>query len=297
MRDDHFDALARAIVPSASQAGRSKSRRRLLSRLGLFAGALLPGLDAGAKKQIQKLKRKKKKHKKKECPYPGQRRCGNRCIGKEACCNDLECRRHGECAGCVNGQCQPVGSICLDVYGPCYLCDRETMTCVPTQDGAKCGECRICQGGTCVGCQALGECAGCSNGSCLPDGRICVTAYDSCSYCDGVTPPYTCKPIGTPCQAGSQTLCCRGNETCCPEGCFDLQADHDNCGSCDNNCGAARLCETGDCVCPNSNSWCESAGRCITALQTCCGQNVCGSGQVCCGSGDTQHCVNGSTCS
>ena len=96
MDADRFDAFTRSYSAASSR------RRLALFFIGLALGAplALRHLAMGGAKR----KRRRHKHKYKPNCGAGNRFCGGRCIGEGGCCTDNECRPHGECASCQEGE-------------------------------------------------------------------------------------------------------------------------------------------------------------------------------------------------
>jgi hypothetical protein len=285
--------------------------RALVGRRFFFLTALAVGLADFDPATARKRRRRRKYRP--ECGA-GQRLCRDHCVPADGCCTDSECRPRGECASCQGGKCLPDGQKCLAVAGPCSICDAATLSCEPAGDGHRCGDCRICQAGACVGCLALGECAGCNDGECHADGRICVTAYGPCAICDSTTltcvrdrilcgspPPGSgrCYSAGFVCCSDSTYIGCDTSDRCCDGECVDFANHQAHCGACGNRCLANQLCVNGACSCSayqSGTKFCESANRCIRDDQTCCGRQACASNHRCCGSGDTAFCWSGLQC-
>src|SRR4051794_8748660 len=59
----------------------------------------------------------------------------------------------------------------------------------------------------------------------------------------GVTNP----PTTTPPTENDGGTTCTGGKTNCGDLCFDLQGDHDNCGTCGTACDATKVCSGGAC--------------------------------------------------
>src|SRR5579872_4049697 len=182
--------------------------------------------------------------------------CGHRCFVSQTCCRGV----------CLQNDEQHCGSHCPRCADNehCCLIQRAwgaEYECVPFGTNEHCSVCEPCVG--------IDTC-------CPPDGCVNVRTDDRhCGVCDN---PCTadkfcmdghcvCRPPKGPC--GDE--CCDPNETCCREGCRDLQTDNNSCGTCDNACIGGKTCQNGQCVCP--------AGR------DPCGNVCCGPGETCCPDG------------
>jgi hypothetical protein len=230
--------------------------------------------------------------------------CGNACADNQFCdygsCTDVQCEDGqvlcedgcvwGESCGtncsytntdgqtCTSGQCVcPEGStVCgLDIGRP-ECADLQT-------DSRNCGSCGNqcdygleCVSGRCQPIECPGEEVYCDSGCTDP-----LTDDENCGGCSGVR---SRGGTGNASCAGSG--CCDsefGLDGCLVSGdtyeCFDFSEDNDHCGSCDNACGGAQICQSGTCepvVCPDGQIACNH--RCVNG--TTCG-TVCGSSQTC----------------
>lgn len=102
--------------------------------------------------------------------------------------------------------------------------------------------------------------------------------------------------------------CCPSPKVCCSRGCFNLENDRENCGSCGNACAAGELCIGGqcacadprgcgvcerNCLCPAGRKFCEDTKLCVYEGNVCCGPtdyDGCPTNLPCCGSGDNRYC-------
>jgi len=96
---------------------------------------------------------------------------------------------------------------------------------------------------------------------------------------------------------------CALREVQCPDGCFDLSTDANNCGRCGHSCGAGSSCDGGECTgCDPGLVSCGGAGcfdlssdrnHCGACDTRCAGGAACSSGQCACPDGLTS-CGGGS---
>jgi hypothetical protein len=190
-----------------------------------------------------------------------------------------DCKTDGDCAKDPNGKVCDVDTGacvgCLPVDPPADDCTQGTY-CNPNSHQCEVGcssnfDCNVgkqaCDTSThkCVGCVIDTDC---------PNGSICLG--DTCvPGCSGIQP----------CQAGF---------TCCGQTCYDLSADVNNCGVCNNACanppGGKPFCDNGLC----------SLGKCNTGFADCdlnptngCEWNVLQDGPCACVPGSTQSCYFG----
>jgi hypothetical protein len=146
-----FDTLARAL-------GARTTRRIALGIIPLFGLGNVLG-DTAAKK---------KKKKSKRCPA-SKKKCNRKCIPKNDCCQNANCRE-GEV--CHQGTC------CL----PNCLFDGSYKVCGDDGCGGSCGPCHL---GECE--EPSGRCRclfgnDCGGGVCCPNGQVCgsIGACGSC---------------------------------------------------------------------------------------------------------------------
>lgn len=127
-----------------------------------------------------------------------------------------------------------------------------------------------------------------------------VNTVDQCGDC-GVTCAAleTCTSVGQ-CRCGPRfgTIgggpACGADETCCGDGCFDLDDTESRCGACDASCAPGERCQGGRCACgsslgaPGGGAVCDGAccdGACVDTARdvTNCGACgvTCGVGEIC----------------
>ncbi len=184
---------------------------------------------------------------------------------------------------CAAGGCKCMGTICSGSDACC-----PGVGCRNSQnDNANCGMCgkacptnQTCVGGMCkcggANCAAPNIC--CNN--------TCINPQSSDSYCGGCNT--MCKMFehctGGQCQCPGSGRKCIGSETCCSEGCIDLQNNDGtvHCGSCANAaCPAGQVCQSGSCVITGCGT-CTNGNICTGVMCTCGGGPGCTGSQYCC---------------
>ncbi|MFO0631053.1 MAG: MopE-related protein [Polyangiales bacterium] len=90
---------------------------------------------------------------------------------------------------------------------------------------------------------------------------------------------------------------CLGGETCCLDGCVDLQTSARNCGLCERRCEVTQTCVQGQCapICPPGQARCGLDCVDLQSSQRHCGacENLCPVGFVCAAGACTQACPTG----
>ncbi|MBS2028097.1 MAG: hypothetical protein JST54_09360 [Deltaproteobacteria bacterium] len=205
--------------------------------------AACPGLDAGAACDVGQ-----------PCPS------GTDCIFNETACPGLGLEQGALSNG---GSC--VAQAQCDANGNCNL---------PCNVDTDCPDSFACQGGT---CQIL---------ECPPMPYLCSEG------CTTVSNPHSCAPYcfcpSCPVDAGAPTGCdpstCAAPFTCCGDRCVDLSSDTQNCNTCGNACGSGQACEAGQCQTAGCflNSACLGVDGGNGQPATCCGDQCCGAGSICC---------------
>jgi hypothetical protein len=186
-----------------------------------------------------------------------------------------------------------------------------------TGDG---GGCTTMCNGACANLKTdNANCGRCGNA--CPDGASCVQGSCQCAsgtLCNGAcvdtkTDVMNCGKCGTACgggdagapKGGGTWICSNGvcdiqcsapKSACVPTGCFDLQSDNTNCGTCGNDCGG-NLCIAGNCcgageincnmACTNTQTDPNNCGKCGNK----CASNTCTMGQ-CCSKPPTGNCAH-----
>ena len=219
--------------------------------------------------------------------------CGGECCDSKTCCGDNCCEN-----GCNEAE-DDCADLCEGVEcGDCEECNPENGECEPDPDpccgdtdpccGVECGECEVCEGGSCVPDSSnpccgveCGECEVCEAGSCVPDSSdpCCGVECGECEVCEGGS----CVPDSSdPCcgvECGECEVCEGGS--CVPD-------SSDPC--CGVECGECEVCEGGSCVPDSSDPCCGvecgecevcEAGSCVPdSSDPCCGVE-CTGGKVC----------------
>lgn len=205
------------------------------------------------------------------------------------------CVECGECQSCTGGACVAVadGTTCpggLCAGGSCCQGCVQAGACVPGdavtacgRDGgacAECGECQVCNNGTCEAapdgascpsgrCRGGSCCSGCWNGSscepgsavsaCGSGGNTCDTCNVGCQACNGTM--CVDNPDGSSCLAGT----CRGSPRACCQGCWDGSTCQS--GQTRTSCGTGGMpcesCNSGDVCCPLGVSICAPVDACL----------------------------------
>jgi hypothetical protein len=247
------------------------------------------------------------------CSSTGSCPCGaSACNSPNTCCDDVagtcvdEKTDNANCGGCgvtcasplscANGACACNGQICS---GGSTCC---STGCANLQSStANCGAC----GHACAANES------CMNGQCQCGSTTCSSSQSCCggTCASTMSDPMNCGGCGLQCNAGEQCVsghcqcpgtspprACTATETCCGGGntssgggCFDLSADHGNCGQCGHACGGASQCIQGSCVQTGCSPPCTNGNSCDpTTLQCVCSgsSNACSGNTTCCaGSG------------
>lgn len=207
------------------------------------------------------------------------------------------CCRNGfrDCNGQANDGCE------VDIMNDeknCGCCSVEsplgsgTYTC-------RCGDNEMCKAGKC-GCRfGFKPCMDGLKPKCIPKDTCCPASQATdCpgqhDHCSGVGGQCMCDvdPTGETVWAD-----CVTDNPAAPEtmGCeTDLQTSDQHCGACGNDCGCAKRCEEGDCVCdtPNYGNCNEDATLCFDlSLDAHCGPDCeeCDKGRQCQWDGATQQ--------
>ena len=171
-----------------------------------------------------------------------------------------------------NGQCVDIQTDVNNCGGcnqPCgngFTCMNAVCAPTTSPNGAQCASNNQCTSGYCTdGVCANTPCAGTcmaanlpgSVGSCtnIPDGQ------DPADECQGHS---TCNGAG----ACSAAPACAHDQMLCGAVCVDLQTDVNNCGACNQQCGAGAACMNGTCQAQQpllpQGSACVSDGSCQT---------------------------------
>ena len=223
-------------------------------------------------------------------------------------------------ASCCSGFCN--GSACqaapCSAAIPCPQCQTCSNTAAGVceavangtacDDGNGCTQSDTCQGGRCVGsnaivcppaadqCHDAGICDPatglCSNpakpdGATCNDGDLCLTG-ETCQAgaCTGGTPVTCTSPpvchlaTGASCNAGTgqcdypaepDGASCGGGQVCCGVNCVNTQTDAAHCGGCGLACPAGQTCQGGICGVGCGSDFCPAASEICAdaACQTC----------------------------
>ena len=180
------------------------------------------------------------------------------------------------------------GIICTDLQTDSANC----KTC-----GTACTAPESCSGGTCT-CAPSAFIANCPGGE-------CADLRSDPNHCGGCKGPTVVCGAGQVCAAGDagglgSCECPDPSLTGCPNGCFDLTSDPNNCGCCGTAClpgeGAGTLtCTAGACGCPGTTIQCPTAtDACGLCVDTQWDPNNCnGCGNVCFANGTSVTCDAG----
>jgi hypothetical protein len=82
-------------------------------------------------------------------------------------------------------------------------------------------------------------------------------------------------PMDVPTVIADTGVCPAGRMACAGSGCVDTQTDRANCGGCDIDCGAARVCQRGMCACPMGTTMCGAG--CVNTMTDSMNCGACGS--------------------
>jgi hypothetical protein len=150
--------------------------------------------------------------------------CDKACAGCNACSNALTGQDNGKCASVINGQ---------DPHAACSASCSSDLTSKITSTCNGLGACGALQP---VACNAQY----CDGGQCIPkipnNGGGCST-NTACNSGNCSTSP----------SAG--TMCCAANSANCSQGCYNLSADANHCGTCVTVCGPNNSCRSSKCQC------------------------------------------------
>lgn len=235
------------------------------------------------------------------------------------CGQDKVCSA-GSCVACVVGKsCIPAGNAC---HSGVTACDTGIETCADQgalmPNGTGCGQDKVCNGGTCVPCQAGAACASASP---------CKAAVISCTTGAAVCQDSGNKPEGSDCGGGK--VCSAGACVACQAGlsCAPQNPCHSGLLSCANGtqicsdtgtnvangaaCGQDMVCFQGGCVACKAGDACTPQNACHVGVTACSsGQKTCidtgavlaagtacGQGLVCSAAGSCVFCQAGGSCS
>lgn len=210
------------------------------------------------------------------------------------------------CGGCCK-PCDPGEICCRGSCKPPQRCDIPSPPIPPAITGGCPGGfercqtpsgCRFCTdtnrdrlhcGGCDMPCRRLNQV--CCDGDCVVANtdEVCGSGCSGCGAgercCLDPTPLTThrCVALGTSKHCLDCGDTCLETETCCPDGCANLDTDVDHCGSCDEYCPPIApgtppeieraTCRSGDCVCRTGFRLC---GRvCCSDGLPCCGGDIC----------------------
>jgi hypothetical protein len=190
MDDARFDALARSLT-------RARSRRGLGRLVAVLALGGMPGALGSTEADARKKRKKNNKKTKKRLVCPSaQKRCNGRCIPRDQCCANADCR--SDALRCCQGECVPAAHCCGS---------RECIggtSCVDGSCVCPSGQ-RLCPGGCLsVECCEDRHCTAVAGHIC--SGQRCVCPQDKLDVCNGA-----CLP---PCLS-SITYARRPNCECC----------------------------------------------------------------------------------
>jgi hypothetical protein len=203
------------------------------------------------------------------CGEPGQVCQSGVCAcTNESCPTCTTCEADGTCGTC-DGCCD--GETCVADCGTCRVCDEGQCTGCPDccdtngdcQDGERNAACG--SSGTCDICTGQEECQD-QRCVCVPDcdGKVC--GDDGCTgTCEpGCPADSTCTDGGTICLCDFVTCdsaCCPAGESCCDDGCANLESNPNHCGACGNACGADQVCQGGVCGVACGSDFCPATSE------------------------------------
>ncbi len=220
-------------------------------------------------------------------------RCANTCVDLSsdpkfcgACnaqCPATQFCSRGKCVtACANGETKCAAS-CVNLqnsYSNCGSCGTKckgSQVCASSQ--CKCAAPNLVCDGVCVSvANNRDNCGACGN-RCQGD---LVCNGTSCGCPGGRS---RCPNNGNRCVADLNE-CCAVGQALCNGACIDVQADTNNCGRCDRQCGGVQVCSGAACRCPAAQPRACSNGVCLPNDQCCTGQTKCGDGS----------CVNAGQC-
>ena len=284
MDDAAFDRVAKLL--SATPRRRTTLGLLVGGALGGFSGLLRPDADAKGKGKGRKKKKKGGHHDRprgkscddcnvcqtckdsdKKCrpdaskngqPCSGCLTCANGAcgIGDDALCpNGQRCRQSTGvcCPKCLDGQCCPVGSTCINpgLLSANSCCDNRVNTpCGSNGDGTF----REC-------CSSFNE--ACVNDTCVPKdecaGRQLAAGETCCSQ-----PEQTCR------NADGTSHCCSGDQVCCKADGTNHYQSNDVC------CDPGRCLAPGVCCAPDAELKCPGPyAHCAPPDNVCCGEYSC----------------------
>ncbi|MFT3925515.1 MAG: hypothetical protein QM778_23450 [Myxococcales bacterium] len=206
---------------------------------------------------------------------------GGKCIGPDACPGDPVCDPVLKiCATCQK-------ALDCDDKKPCTKDECTNGACVNTplttgpggcNDNTECSKNDRCQNGVCIADADNDFCGDgsepdCTTDTCVPGsgGKGCVSAFNTNSCDDGkaCTSSSTCNqgnclPDANSSTCGANAICddtgtCQctvAGEQRCGSSCVDVQTSNQNCGGCNNPCGANRTCVSGACMPTNAIGEC-----------------------------------------
>ncbi|MDQ2652517.1 MAG: hypothetical protein M3Z20_05660 [Chloroflexota bacterium] len=302
----HFDHLTRALTSAGSRRG----LLGLLATVPLLGGllAFLAPEETAAKDRRRRRKQRHKKRKDKSKGKPkrnGKQGCKPKkkatvCAGK---CGAVKSRQTcGKTVDCGSCNCSPACTECFTCQGNAGA----PGTCVP-QAGAPCGEAATCMDGVLQprgACDGSGVCQPAGPVSCTPNlhcaGNACASSCSDDLDCDGVCcggacyagiccEDDDCDAPGAPDCVGHQCVCggngdtpCDVGETCCEDGCFDLQTSTAHCGTCGNACGEGQVCQDGFCGVACGGDFCPATTEiCVNDVCQLCDVTCTGSAAAC----------------
>lgn len=195
--------------------------------------------------------------------------CGEECIdcidelgSQDVFCDQGTCR-FSNCPGGTASCDNPGANLCetdiTSTVAHCGACDNNCDALANT-DGTSCDD-RQCVVEQCA--EGWGNCNGNTGDGCETN---LLTTAAHCGQCGAACAgTATCSDGTCTCTGFQQTYCpgrsLIGGGPGTGGGCFNLNTDNNNCGSCGNRCSGGKTCQNGQCRCPSGQTDC--GGTCV----------------------------------